>query len=38
MSLGDLAMERWGIEEGGVVATLAALIVMFVVLLVVLPS
>jgi len=31
-------MERWGIEEGGLIATVAALIVMFVVLLVVLPS
>jgi len=30
-------MERLGIEEGGLIATVAALIVMFVVLLVVLP-
>jgi hypothetical protein len=38
MSMGDFAMERWGYEEGGTAATLAALILMFVVLLVVLPS
>jgi hypothetical protein len=31
-------MNRWGYEEGGLTAAMAALIVMFVVLLVVLPS
>jgi len=36
--IGGFAMERWGYEEGGTAATLAALILMFVVLLVVLPS
>jgi hypothetical protein len=38
MFSGDLAMERWGYEEGGLMAAQAALIVMFVLLLLVLPS
>jgi hypothetical protein len=34
--LGDLAMDKWG-DEGGILASLAGLITVFVLLLVVLP-